>query len=121
MQVRRIVPNLKAEDPGALTRFYQRVFGLEVQSDMGWISFLRAPAEGPERLQIASHGGSGTELPALSIEVDDLAEAQARAEAEGAPPVYGPADEPWGVRRFYLRDPAGNLVNVVTHAETADG
>jgi catechol 2,3-dioxygenase-like lactoylglutathione lyase family enzyme len=28
---------------------------------------------------------------------------------------YGPADEPWGVRRFYLRDPEGRLVNVLTH------
>ncbi|RRJ67333.1 hypothetical protein EHV15_01020 [Paenibacillus oralis] len=23
------------------------------------------------------------------------------------------ADEPWGVRRFYVRDPFGNLVNIL--------
>lgn len=28
---------------------------------------------------------------------------------------YGPADEPWGVRRFYVRDPFGKLVNVLAH------
>jgi hypothetical protein len=28
---------------------------------------------------------------------------------------YGPQKEPWGVRRFYIRDPFGRLVNVLTH------
>jgi len=28
-------------------------------------------------------------------------------------PEYGPADEPWGVRRFYCRDPFGKLVNIL--------
>jgi uncharacterized glyoxalase superfamily protein PhnB len=28
---------------------------------------------------------------------------------------YGPADEPWGVRRFFVRDPFGKLVNVLMH------
>ena len=35
--------------------------------------------------------------------------------------VYGPADEPWGVRRIYLRDPEGNLVNVLCHAGQGQG
>lgn len=29
---------------------------------------------------------------------------------------YGPVDEPWGVRRFFMRDPAGTLVNILMHA-----
>jgi catechol 2,3-dioxygenase-like lactoylglutathione lyase family enzyme len=28
---------------------------------------------------------------------------------------YGPANEPWGVRRFYVRDPFGRLVNILSH------
>ncbi|REM04562.1 glyoxalase, partial [Mycobacterium tuberculosis] len=32
------------------------------------------------------------------------------------PIAYGPASEPWGVRRFYLRDPLGRLVNILQHA-----
>ncbi|RVA10712.1 glyoxalase, partial [Mesorhizobium sp. M7A.F.Ca.CA.002.05.1.1] len=24
------------------------------------------------------------------------------------------ADEPWGVRRFYVRDPCGRLVNILS-------
>lgn len=115
MQVTRIIPNLPAEDPAALAGFYARVFGLEVEFDMGWICFLSGAEERPARLQVASEGGSGTALPAISIGVDDLDAALARLRAEGAGPVYGPVEEPWGVRRFYLRDPAGNLVNVVKH------
>ena len=33
--------------------------------------------------------------------------------AAGAEIVYGPVTEEWGLRRFYFRDPAGNLINVV--------
>lgn len=52
----------------------------------------------------------------LSIEVDDLDDCLARARAMGAPITYGPADEPWGVRRFYMTDPAGHLINILSHA-----
>jgi catechol 2,3-dioxygenase-like lactoylglutathione lyase family enzyme len=37
----------------------------------------------------------------------------AAVRAAGAEVVYGPATEDWGLRRFFFRDPAGNLVNVV--------
>ena len=32
-----------------------------------------------------------------------------------------PADEPWGVRRFFLRDPAGTLVNVLVQTRRPKG
>jgi predicted enzyme related to lactoylglutathione lyase len=48
--------------------------------------------------------------------VDDLEEVQRRAVQSGAEIVYGPVKEPWGVRRFFLRDPFGNIVNVLRHA-----
>ena len=32
--------------------------------------------------------------------------------AEGAPSLSEPADEPWGMREFTLKDPAGNLVRI---------
>ena len=60
-----------------------------------------------ERLRV-THG-------ILSLEVDDVADALERVRAAGIPVEYGPADEPWGVRRFYVRDPFGKLVNVLAH------
>jgi predicted enzyme related to lactoylglutathione lyase len=113
MAVRRIVANLHAPDPAALARFYAEVFGFELPLDMGWISFLTGGTQQIE-LHAASEGGSGTEVPVISIEVDDLAAAEAAVRLAGAEVTYGPVSEPWGIRRFYFRDPAGNLINTVT-------
>lgn len=116
MQVTGIIPNLPSPDPAALAAFYRDVFGLTVEHDMGWIVFLGEATEKPLRMQVASEGGSGTELPVISVGVDDLDEALSRVRAAGIEPDYGPVLEPWDVRRFYFRDPAGNLINVVTHS-----
>ena len=29
--------------------------------------------------------------------------------------VFGPVDEPWGVRRFFVRDPNGVVLSVLAH------
>jgi catechol 2,3-dioxygenase-like lactoylglutathione lyase family enzyme len=84
--------------------------------DQGWIATFAASSKMTPQLSIASEGGSGTPVPDLSIEVDDLDEALRRMERAGVPLEYGPATEPWGVRRFYVRDPFGRLVNILAHA-----
>ena len=113
MAVTRIVANLTALDPKGLARFYEKVFELELRHDMGWIAFLTKDATQKFELHTASQGGSGTELPVISIGVDDLDATEAAVRAAGAQVVYGPVSEEWGLRRFFFRDPAGNLVNVV--------
>ena len=62
-----------------------------------------------------NRGGSGTPVPDISIEVDDLDEVERRVREEGLVIEYGPTTEPWGVRRFYVRDPLGRLVDILTH------
>jgi predicted enzyme related to lactoylglutathione lyase len=96
-----------------LARFYAEVFELDVPFDMGWIAFLSTDSTQKIELHTASQGGGGTELPVISIGVDDLDAAETAVRAAGAEVVYGPATEDWGLRRFFFRDPAGNLVNVV--------
>lgn len=113
MGVTRIVANLKAEDPKALAGFYRDVFGLDLSLDMGWIAFLGRDGTQTIELHTASQGGSGTELPVISIGVEDLVAVEAAVRAAGASVVYGPVTEAWGLRRFFFPDPAGNLVNVV--------
>ncbi len=113
MAVTRIVANLTAPDPKGLARFYEHVFKLDLPHDMGWIAFLSQSATQKIELHTASEGGAGTELPVISIGVDDLEAAEAAIRAAGAEIVYGPTSEEWGLRRFFFRDPAGNLVNVV--------
>jgi catechol 2,3-dioxygenase-like lactoylglutathione lyase family enzyme len=67
------------------------------------------------QLSVMREGGSGTPVPDLSIEVDDVDRVLAGMKEAGFPIEYGPADEPWGVRRFYVRDPFGKLVNILMH------
>lgn len=113
MGVTRIVANLKAPDPIALASFYRQVFELDLPFDMGWIAFLSKDTTQKIELHTASEGGGGTDLPVISIGVDNLDATEAAIRAAGAEIVYGPTTEPWGLRRFFFRDPAGNLVNVV--------
>ena len=117
MQVKRIVPNIEAPDPAAARAFYSDILGLQLVMDQGWIvTFASDAASGPPQISVASEGGSETPVPDISIEVDDLDEALRRVAAAGLPIEYGPVEEPWGVRRFYLRDPFGHLLNILAHA-----
>ena len=115
MAVLRIVPNIEMPDPAAARAFWCEVIGLETLMDQGWIQTHGSAAQARPQLSVASEGGSGTPVPAISVEVDDLDAVLDRARAAGLTPDYGPVTEPWGVRRAYLRDPAGTLVNVLTH------
>ncbi|EIG60388.1 MULTISPECIES: VOC family protein [unclassified Bradyrhizobium] len=115
MRVKRIVTNIAAADVSLARRFYQDVLGLEIVMDQGWIATFAAQSKMAPQLSIATEGGSGTPVPDLSIEVDDLDEALRRMERAGVTLEYGPATEPWGVRRFYVRDPFGRLVNILAH------
>ncbi|MBY6091197.1 VOC family protein [Pseudooceanicola sp. 502str34] len=109
MAVRRIVANLACDDPQALAVFYRALFDLDVAMDLGFIVTLGAAAQQDVQLALASEGGSGTPVPALSIEVDDLAPVLDAARARSIAIAYGPVDEPWGVRRLMLHDPAHGL------------
>src|SRR5262249_19087221 len=115
MKVKRIVTNLAAADVSKAKQFYADVLGLEVVMDQGWIVTLAAPAKMVPQISIASQGGSGTAVPDLSVEVDDLDEALRRVRAFGLALESGPTSEPWQVRRFYVRDPLGRLINILVH------
>ncbi|MCC7633191.1 VOC family protein [Stenotrophomonas rhizophila] len=115
MKVKRIIANIAAPDPASADSFYRDILGLELVMDHGWIRTYAGSAEMNVQVSVAAEGGSGTEVPHLSIEVDDLDEALRRVQAANLPIAYGPASEPWGVRRFYVRDPLGRMVNILQH------
>jgi catechol 2,3-dioxygenase-like lactoylglutathione lyase family enzyme len=116
MKVLRIVSNIATPDPAAARRFYGDLLGLELMMDMGWIATYGSKQKMSIQLSVASEGGSGAATPDLSIEVDDLDQALKRMRGAGLAIEYGPAEEPWGVRRFFVRDPFGKLVNILCHA-----
>lgn len=115
MKVKRIVTNIATQDVAAAKQFYGEVLGLDVLMDMGWIVTFGSDEQMTVQLSVMSEGGSGTPVPDISIEVDDVEEALRRCREAAIAIEYGPADEPWGVRRFFVRDPFGRLVNVLKH------
>jgi catechol 2,3-dioxygenase-like lactoylglutathione lyase family enzyme len=116
VKVKRVVANIGVADPGAAKRFYQDILGLDVLMDMGWIVTCGSAERTTVQVSFMTTGGSGAPVPDLSIEVDDLDAALSRIEKAKIPIEYGPADEPWGVRRFFVRDPFGKLLNILAHS-----
>lgn len=115
MKVKRIVSNVSTPDPTLARRFYGEVLGLDVLMDQGWIATYGSSSKMAVQVSFLSEGGSGTPVPELSIEVDDVDAAHRAMQKAGFAIEYGPVNEPWGVRRFYVRDPFGKLVNVLAH------
>ena len=115
MIVKRIVTNIAAADVSKARQFYVDILGLEIAMDLGWIATFESSGKMVPQISVAAEGGSGTAVPDISVEVDDLDEALRRVRAAGLVIEYGPADENWRVRRFYVRDPFGRLVNILVH------
>lgn len=95
--------------------FYGEILELNQLMNHGFIATYGSHEKMDTQISFLSEGGSGTTAPDLSIEVDDLDDVLARIKESGIPIEYGPTEEPWGVRRFYVRDPFGKLVNILTH------
>jgi catechol 2,3-dioxygenase-like lactoylglutathione lyase family enzyme len=118
MGVVRIVADLPVADVTRANEMYARVFDLEVNMDLGWVGNL-GPADAPAvQLQTLTQDAAAPCNPAISVgvaaptEVDEIYQ---RVAAAGLEIVHPPTDEQWGVRRFFFRDPDGNVVNVVAN------
>lgn len=117
MAVKRIVPNFESANPEDVRAFYENVLGLKIVMNQGWIITFATDAPTKPQISIASEGGSGTPVPDVSIEVDNIAEVYEKARSGGYEIAYELCDEPWGVTRFYVRDPAGKLLNILMHSD----
>lgn len=115
MGVKRIVANVAAKNVEDARAFYGDVLGLDLVMDLGWIQTFAAESSAAAQISIASEGGSGTPVPDVSVEVDNLEEIYQSVLSAGFIVEYGPVSEPWGVKRFYVRDPFGRLLNILAH------
>ena len=115
MKVKRIVANIETDDISKARYFYGEILELDQLMNLGFITTYGSHEEMATQISFLSEGGSGTPVPDLSVEVDDLDNVLIRIKEAKIPIEYGSAIEPWGVRRFYVRDPFGKLINILTH------
>ena len=115
MTIRRIVPDFTCEDPDAGRDFYAEVLGMEVAMDLGWIVTYADPANPAAQISLMRADASAAVQADVSIEVDDVDAAHEAARRLGREIVHPLTDEPWGVRRFFVREPAGRVLNVLSH------
>ncbi|MEO8693493.1 MAG: VOC family protein [Acidimicrobiales bacterium] len=118
MTVRRVVPDITTQDPGATRDFYVDLIGLEVVMDLGWVVTYASPAN-PTAQVTVTQAAMPEITPNMTIEVTDVDGVHAQAIGRGDDIVYPLTDEPWGVRRFFVRDPNGVVVNVLEHREAS--
>ena len=123
---------LPHDDPEAAIAFYRDALGFEVRGDVGyegmrWITVgpadqpdtsivLEPPATDPgvtddERRTIVEMMAKGT-YSGVNLATPDLDGLFARLEASGAEIVQEPTEQPYGVRDFAVRDPAGNQIRI---------
>ena len=116
MAVKRIKPNIRSERFEESRAFYNGVIGLGGGDGLDWILFFGTEQREVQlsvmKLDIKAHVH-----PDVSIEVDDVDDVHARAVAAGAEIVYPLTDEEWGLRRFFVRDPNGAVINVTEHRD----
>ncbi len=103
--------NTATEDLDKAEAFYGRILGLERLMDHGWFRTYGSDERMRVQVSFGAEGGSGTEVPDLSIEVDDLETALARFEEASVPIEYGPVSEPGacGVSTFATRSASSSI------------
>jgi catechol 2,3-dioxygenase-like lactoylglutathione lyase family enzyme len=116
VSVTRIVAYAQGADIAASRDFYVEVLGLEVAMDDPVLG-LRSAANPHAQVLIPPPGMEDPE-PRFGVDVGDPAAvdtAHAAAVERGLRVVYALRDEPWGVRRFFVEDPGGTIINVLAH------
>jgi uncharacterized glyoxalase superfamily protein PhnB len=123
---------LPHDDPDAALAFYRDTLGFEVRNDVGyggmrWITVgpkeqpdtsivLQPPAADPgitedERRTISEMMAKGT-YAGVVLATPDLDGTFERLQAGDTEIVQEPTEQPYGIRDFAVRDPAGNMIRI---------
>ena len=115
MVIKRVVPDIMSEKMDESRKFYTEFLGFDVAMDMGWVLTFASPTNPTAQITVMQKTKEVTPQPNMSIEVADVDAVHAKALELGLSIVYPITDEPWGVRRFFVADPNGVVINVLSH------
>jgi catechol 2,3-dioxygenase-like lactoylglutathione lyase family enzyme len=119
MSIRRVVPNITSDQPDACRDFYVGLLGFQVAMDMGWITTFVSPGNPTAQVSVLRQDASAPVIPQITVEVADVDAVHAKAVRRGLEIVYPLTREPWGVKRFFIKDPNGVVLNVASHRADA--
>ncbi len=118
ISILRIVPNIYSMDLEKSKQFYRDFLDMELVMDMEWILTFASKDHPNSQLSILQYDENGrldNSAAFLSIEVSDVDALYERAKNLNCDIVYPITDEPWGVRRFFVKDPNGATINLLAH------
>jgi len=117
MHVIRIMPNLRVADVDQAKSFYTGYLGLSTEEfNMGWVARYTSPSTGAN-VQLVTKDATASEDSVISIHTPDVEAAYQEARDLGYEIVKPLTKEAWGVYRFFVRAPDGNVINIVNHAD----
>lgn len=115
MRVVEVIADLRVSDIKSARAFYADFLGLSTEEfNLGWVARFTDPGTGAQ-LQVLTRDATAVQDPLISVKVDDVDAAYEEALARGYEVVHPITTEAWGVRRFFVQDPSGNVVNIVQH------
>jgi catechol 2,3-dioxygenase-like lactoylglutathione lyase family enzyme len=113
----RITANLRVADLESARTFYTGFLGLsDEEFNLGWVARYTSPETGVN-LQLVTRDATAREDSVVSVHTPDIEGAYAEAVESGFEIVHPLTTEEWGVRRFFVRAPDGNLLNIVSHPD----
>jgi len=116
--MRRIVPNIYSNDIEKSKQFYTEFLGMDVAMDLGWIVTFASNENTTAQISIFSNNENkplDNSAIFLSIEVSNIDNWFQRAKKQKIEIVYPITNEDWGVRRFFIKEPNGATINLLSH------
>lgn len=115
MQATKLIANLRVTDIEVAKRFYADYLGLvNEEFNLGWVARLTT-ADGKAAVQLVTRDATAAEDSVISVATDDIDSAYIEAKELGYEIVHPLSTEAWGVRRFFVRAPDGQVVNITSH------
>jgi catechol 2,3-dioxygenase-like lactoylglutathione lyase family enzyme len=119
MSMRRVGPNIASDKLDACRDFYAGLLGFRVAMDLGWILTFGSPSNPTAQLSVLRQDATAPVIAQVTVEVAGVDAVYAQALRRGLELVYPLTDEPWGVRRFFVTDPNGVVLNLASHGGDA--
>lgn len=113
------MPVITTEQPAQARAFYEAFLGFRVAMDEDGMLMLASTSTPTTQVIVAWPSATAVDPELIgvdvSIEVADVDAAHAAAQAAGFEIARELRDEPWGIRRFFVRDPSGRIINIASH------